>query len=163
MNYIAHFKRVSSRARGTRTLQSVNIYLMSKNLLIVLLILAGVGYYLYKTNYFSQIDAKFDYTPGGVSVEARGADLHDCKLAITNDFEIKLPFLRANTPVMIEKTEFKQWNGTNLEAMRDLGEKMEFKMRCREGEIETSEPNRYYEASTQKKASDSGEVTESNH
>jgi len=136
---------------------------MSKSWFIGLLILAAAGYYFYKTNYFSAIEARFDYTPNSVSVEALGMDLHNCKLAITNDFEIKLPFLRANTPLEIEKTEFKQWNGTNLESIHDLGEKMEFKMRCREGKIETAESNRYYEAPTQKKASDSGEVTESNH
>ena len=120
---------------------------MPKSLIIIVLILAGIGYYLYRTNYFSPIEARFDYNPNGVSV----------------DFEVKLPFLRANTPLMIEKTDFKQWNGTNLEAIRDLGEKMEFKLRCREGKIETAEKNRYFEGQTEKKPSDSGEVTESNH
>jgi hypothetical protein len=118
---------------------------MSRNFLIALVLLAGIGYYLYRTNYFSAIDAKFDYSASGVSVEARGMDLHDCKLAITNDFEVQIPFLRENTPVNIQKTDFKQWNGTNLESMHDLGEKMEFRMRCREGKVESSERNRFYE------------------
>jgi hypothetical protein len=139
------------------------IFMMSKGSLIALLILAAVGYYLYRSNYFSEIDARFDYSPSGVSVEARGSDLHDCKLSLTNDFEIEIPFLRANRPLSVLKTDFKQWNGTGLERIRDLGETIEFHMRCREGKIDRTVSNRYYEEKgPQKSTSDGGEITDSN-
>jgi len=136
---------------------------MSKGLFITLLILAAVGYYLYRSNYFTEIDARFEYTPTSVSVEARGDELHDCTLSLTNDYEVEIPYLRSNRPLTMDRTAFKQWNGTDLEAIRELGEKIEFKMRCSEGKIEKTELNRYYVSKgPQKKVSDSGEVVDSN-
>jgi|GEM_PF-7120979 len=136
---------------------------MSKGTLIALMVLASAGYYLYRVNWFTDIDAKFDYTPEGVSVMARSVDFHDCKLSLTHDYVVEIPFIRKSDRVTIGKNDFKQWNGTVLESIEDLGEKIEFKMRCREGKIETADSNRYYaSAAPEKKASDSGEVLDSN-
>jgi len=137
---------------------------MSKSVFIGLLVIAGVGYYLYRVNYFSEIDAIFDYSPDTVYVEARSSDLHDCKLSLTHDFSVDLPFLRQGVRSSIDRLQFKQWNGTELALIKDLGEKIEFKMRCQEGKIEKIQDNRYYESGPSKpepKASDSGEVEDS--
>jgi hypothetical protein len=136
---------------------------MSKGFLIVLVVLASVGFYLYKTNWFTDINVKFDYSPEGVSVLAKGMDYHDCELKLTNDYAVKIPLIRQNQYLSIGKNEFRQWNGTDLESIKDLGEKIEFKMRCREGKIETTDSNRYNtSAPAEGKASDSGEVVDSN-
>ncbi len=116
---------------------------MSKSLFVFLVIAAAVGYYLYKTNRFTEIRAGFDYTPEGVSVIARDMDLHDCKLNLTYDYSVDLPYLRRDVRVTIAKYDFKQWNGTALEAMGALGPEIEFRMRCKEGKIEVKESNRY--------------------
>jgi len=117
---------------------------MSKSLFFFLLIAGAVGYYLYKTNRFTDIRASFDYIPEGVSVIARDRDLHNCKLRLTHDYTVELPFLRQNSPVLIGIDDFKQWNGTLLESMKALGPEIEFKMRCDEGAINLIETNRYY-------------------
>jgi hypothetical protein len=117
---------------------------MSKSLFLFLIIAAAVGYYLYKTNHFTDIRASFDYAPEGVSVTARDMDLHDCKLKLTHDYGVELPFLRQNSPRMIGKDDFKQWNGAMLESIQALGPEIEFRMRCKEGGIELTETNRYY-------------------
>ena len=116
---------------------------MSKSLFFLLLIAAAVGYYLYKTNYFTDIQASFDYTPESVSVIARQSDLHDCKLNLTYDYSVELPFLRQNARVTLAKTDFKQWNGTILESIEALGPEIEFRMKCKEGSLEVKESNRY--------------------
>ena len=137
---------------------------MSKAAVITILILAAVGYFLYKKSYFSNIHAYFDHTQDGVSVTALDKELHDCRLSLTNDFEVKLPVLRPNQQVTISKYDFKQWNNTGLEQMRDLGPTIEFHLRCSEGKFDTSQANRYAKDDKQgdKRAIDSGEVTESN-
>ena len=116
---------------------------MSKSLFIFLLIAAAVGYYLYKTNQFAEVNATFDYSPEAVSVMALDDSLHDCKLSLTNDYIVIIPILRPGNRVSITKTDFKQWNGTILESMKDLGPQVEFKLRCKEGSTKTTKPNRY--------------------
>ena len=116
---------------------------MSKSLFIFLLIAAAVGFYLYKSNRFTQVRVSFDYTPTDVSITAREMDLHDCKLNLTHDYGIDLPVLRLNQRMTVGKDEFKQWNGTALEKMSVLGPEIEFKLRCQEGYIEQKETNRY--------------------
>jgi hypothetical protein len=137
---------------------------MSRAVVITILVIAAVGYFVYKKNYFSHVNAEFDHTPDGVSVTALDRELHDCKLSLTNDFEVKLPVLRPNQQVVISKYEFKQWNNTGLEQIKDLGPTIEFHLRCREGKFDSSEANRYAKDDKQsdKKAIDAGEVTESN-
>jgi hypothetical protein len=117
---------------------------MSKSFLFFLLIAAAAGFYLYKTNWFTDIRATFDYAPEGISITAREMDLHDCKLKLTHDYSVDLPFLRQNTPRMVGKDDFKQWNGTMLESIQALGPEIEFRMRCTEGAIDLKETNRYY-------------------
>jgi hypothetical protein len=116
---------------------------MSKSLFILIVIAAAVGYYVYKTNRFTEVNVTFDYSPEAVSVMALDDNLHDCKLSLTNDYEVEIPVLRARSRLSIVKTDFKQWNGTILESMKDLGPQVEFKLRCKEGSVETSKPNRY--------------------
>ncbi len=116
---------------------------MSKSLFIFILIAAGAGYYLYKTNRFAEINATFDYSPEVVSVMAVDDDLHNCKFSLTNDYEVQIPHLRSRKRLTIIKTDFKQWNGTILESMAELGPQVEFKLRCREGSIRTTKPNRF--------------------
>jgi hypothetical protein len=137
---------------------------MSKTVVIAVLILGAVAYYFYKRNYFSDIHAEFDYTPDGVSVTAVDKELHDCQLSLTNDFMVKLSVLRPNQRIAISRYEFKQWNNTGLEQMHDLGPTIEFHLRCSEGKFDTVKANRYATDDKQadKKAVDSGEVTESN-
>jgi hypothetical protein len=117
---------------------------MSKSLFFFLLIAAVLGYYLYKTNRFTDIRATFDHLPEGISVTARDRDLHDCKLNLTYDYSVDLPYLRQNSRMMIGKYDFKQWNGTILESVNALGPEIEFRMRCKEGSIDFKETNRYY-------------------
>jgi hypothetical protein len=136
---------------------------MSKTVVIPLLIIGAIGYYLYKTNFFSKVNAEFDYTTDGVSVTALDKELHDCKLSLTNDFEVQLPVLRTNQRVTVSKYDFKQWNNTGLEAIKELGPTIEFKLRCNEGKFNSSVANRFStEKKEEKRESDSGEVTESN-
>jgi hypothetical protein len=137
---------------------------MSRALLIAILVIGAAGYYLYKSNYFSTVNAEFNHTPDGVSVTALDQELHNCKLGLTNDFEVKLPVLRPNQQVVISKYEFRQWNKTGLEEMKDLGPTIEFHLRCSEGKLDTSQANRYAKDDKQsdKRAIDAGEVTESN-
>lgn len=116
---------------------------MSKSLLIFLLVAAAVGYYLYKTNRFTEVNASFDYSPETVSVMALDYNLHDCELSLTNDYMVKIPILRERSRLSIIKTDFKQWNGTILESMKDLGPQVEFKLRCKEGRVSVTKPNRY--------------------
>ena len=117
---------------------------MSKSFFFFLLIASAVGYYLYKTNRFTDIRANFDYIPEGVTVIARDMDLHECKLRLTHDYAVDIPLLRQNSPLLIGKDDFKQWNGTILESMRALGPEIEFKLRCKEGAIHLTEANRYH-------------------
>jgi hypothetical protein len=116
---------------------------MSKSLFIFLVIAGAVGYYLYKSNRFTEVNATFDYSPDTVSVMALDDNLHDCKLSLTNDYTVQIPVLKARSRLSIIKTDFKQWNGTILESMKELGPQVEFKLRCREGSAETTKPNRY--------------------
>ena len=119
---------------------------MSKSLFIFLLIAAGVGYYLYKTNKFTEVRASVDYTPTTISITARDQDLHDCKLLLTHDYGVDLPFLRQNARFTIGKDDFKQWNGTILESMQVLGPEIEFNLKCQEGYMKLKEGNRYANA-----------------
>ena len=129
----------------------------------MVLVILGAGYYLYKRNYFSKINAEFDYTPDGVGIIAQGQELHDCKLTLTNEFTTELPVLRPEQRVSISKFEFKQWNKVGLEAMKDLGPTIEFHLRCSEGKMDAAQSNRYAAAEKEAKGeSESGEVTESN-
>jgi hypothetical protein len=116
---------------------------MSKGLLITLLVLGALGYYLYRINWFTEISAKFDYTPDSVSVTALYLDLHNCKLNLTNDFAVEIPLIRENRSITLSQNDFKEWNGAILESIKDLGPTIEFKMRCDEGKIETNQGNRY--------------------
>jgi hypothetical protein len=116
---------------------------MSKSLFIFLLIAAAAGYYVYKTNRFTEVNATFDYSPNTISVMALDDNLHDCKLSLTNDYTVEIPILRARSRLSVVKTDFKQWNGTILESMKDLGPQVEFKLRCKEGSARTTKPNRY--------------------
>ena len=116
---------------------------MSKSLFIFLLIAGAAGYYFYKTNRFTEVNASFDYSPEGVSVMALDENLHDCKLSLTNDYTVQIPVLRARSRMSIVKTDFKQWNGTILESMKELGPQVEFKLQCKEGSARTAKPNRY--------------------
>ena len=124
---------------------------MSKSLFVFLLLAAGVGYYLYKTNKFTDVRASFDYTPTTVSVTARDQDLHDCKLLLTHDYGVDLPFLRENDRFTIGKDDFKQWNGTILESMQALGPEIEFNLKCEEGSMKLTEANRYATAEKEEK------------
>jgi hypothetical protein len=116
---------------------------MSKSLFIFIVIAAAVGYYAYKTNIFTEVNATFDYSPEAVSIMALDENLHDCKLSLTNDYAVEIPVLRTRSRLSIVKTDFKQWNGTILESMKDLGPQVEFKLRCNEGSTKTTKPNRY--------------------
>jgi hypothetical protein len=111
--------------------------------LVFLLIAATVGVYLHKTNRFTRINAKFDYTDSEIFVTALDQDLHDCKLNLTHDYGVDLPFLRQSVRKSIVKDDFKQWNGTALEGIWALGPEIEFKLRCSEGSVEAKETNRY--------------------
>ena len=70
-------------------------------------------------------------------------NLHDCELSLTNDYTVQIPMLRAGSRISIVKTDFKQWNGTILESMKELGPQVEFKLQCKEGSVSTTKPNRY--------------------
>lgn len=140
------------------------MFAMSKSVVITIMLIGAVGYFLYKKNYFSNVNADFDYTPDGVAVTALDKELHDCQLSLTNDFTTKLSVLRPNQRLAISKYEFKQWNNTGLEQMKDLGPTIEFHLRCSEGKFDTSLANRYAidDKQSDKKAIDAGEVVESN-
>ncbi len=70
-------------------------------------------------------------------------NLHDCRFSLTHDYAVEIPFLRAGNRLTITRTDFKQWNGTILESISDLGPQVEFNLRCKEGSIRTTKQNRY--------------------
>ncbi len=111
--------------------------------LIVFALALIVGAYLYKTNFFASLDVEFGQSPDGVSVVARGGEYHNCKLKLTNDYEIEILRLMMNSRLSIPKNDFKQWNGVILENMSDLGVEIDFRLRCDEGHFDLKVPNNY--------------------
>lgn len=100
---------------------------------LILLAVIAAGVYVYKSNWFVELDAELGLAQDHVSILAREQDYHDCKVKLTGEFSTEVEIIPQNSRYFIQIFKFKQWNGTPLESTELLESKVRVSLWCDEG------------------------------